>query len=170
MKKSELHNLTDPGFKIPDSYFDTFDERLFKTLEVQKEMSEMDGPGYKVPEDYFQHFDAQLAEKLEDINQPKLKYLRSWRHIAYYSGVAAVLVLMLTVFMKSEDDLSINQVETASIENYLTNENLNIYDIASFLNAEDIKVDDFVANMITDESLETYLLNNASIEDLINEK
>ncbi|TXE10671.1 hypothetical protein ES711_01825 [Gelidibacter salicanalis] len=170
MKKSELHNITDPGFKIPDSYFDTFDERLFKTLDVQKDMSEIDGPGYKVPKDYFKNFDTQLAQKLEDIKQPKVKSIKSWRQIAYYSGVAAVLVVMLTVFMKSEDDLSINQVETASIESYLTNENLNIYDIASFLSAEDIKVEDFVANMITDESLETYLLNNASIEDLINEK
>jgi len=170
MKKSELHNIKDPGFQIPDAYFDTFDERLLKKLDLKREMSEMDGTGYQVPKDYFDNFDAKLAQKLEGLNQPKVKSLRSWRHIAYYSGVAAVLVLMLTLFMKSEDNLSINQVETASIENYLTNENLNIYDIASFLSTEDIMVEDFVANMITDESLETYLLNNASIEDLINEK
>ncbi|MBJ7881815.1 hypothetical protein [Gelidibacter salicanalis] len=170
MKKSKLHNITEPGFKTPNAYFDNFDGRLLKKLAVQQEMSEMDGPGYKVPEHYFANFDAKLAQRLKEIEQPKVRSFVSWRNVAYMSGVAAVLVLMLTVFMKSEDTLSINQVETASIENYLNNENLNIYDIASFLTAEDITVDDFVANTFTDESLETYLLNNASIEDLINEK
>ncbi|WP_299390402.1 hypothetical protein [uncultured Gelidibacter sp.] len=170
MKKSKLHTIKEPGFKTPDSYFDNFDERLFKKMAVQKEMSEMDGPGYKVPEHYFESFDAKLENRLKDVQQPKVRSLVSWRKAAYISGAAAVLVLMFTVFLKSDNILTINQVETASIESYLNNENLNIYDITSLLNAEDIVVDDFVANTFTDESLENYLINNASIEDLINDK
>lgn len=170
MKKSELHNIKEPGYNTPSSYFDNFDDRLFKRLAVQKDLSEIDVPGFKIPNDYFENFETQLTERLNAIEEPKIRPLMSWRHVAFMSGAAAVLLLMFTVFLKTEVPLSITQVETASIEIYLNNENLNTYDIASYLNAEDIIADDFVANTFTDESLENYLLNNTSIEDLINEK
>lgn len=169
MKKSKLHTIQETGFKAPDSYFDSFDERLFKKLEVQQDMTALKNPGYKVPENYFDSFDSKLQARLKNEHQPKVRTLLSWRNTAYFSGAAA-LVLMFAIFFQSENNLSINQVETASIENYLNEENLNVYDIASFLNADDIELDDFVANTFTDESLENYLLNNTSIEDLINDK
>lgn len=167
MKKSQLHNLKDTGFKTPDAYFDTFDQRLMGRLAVQKDMTSITGSGFKVPENYFENFDAKLQSRLKDDSNPKVISLMSWKNIAYISGTAAVLILMLTVFLKSNDPLSINQIETASIENYLNNENLNIEDIASFLNEEDLILDNFVSQTLTEESLENYLLNNASIEDLI---
>ena len=34
MKKSHLHNIKETGFKIPDTYFDAFDDRLLKKLNV----------------------------------------------------------------------------------------------------------------------------------------
>lgn len=170
MKKSKLYTIKEPGFKTPDAYFDNFDDRLFKKLTVQREMSKMNGTGYKVPEHYFINFDVKLEHRLKEVQQPKVSMLTPWRSAAYMSAAAAVLVVMFTVFMKSDDNLSIHQVETASIENYLNNENMTPYDIASFLNAEDIILEDFVANIFTDESLENYLLTNASIEDLITEK
>lgn len=168
MRKSHLHNLKETGFKTPDRYFDAFDDRLLQKLNVQKEMPA--DPGYTVPENYFENFDDTLLMRLKNDDSSKIRTLVSWRNAAYITGVAASLVLMVSVFIKSKDNLSINQVETASIESYLHNENLNIYDIASFLNEEDLVLDDFVSNTFTEESLENFLLNNASIEDLIFEK
>ncbi|OBX22012.1 hypothetical protein LX77_00386 [Gelidibacter algens] len=170
MKKSKLHTIKGTGFEAPDSYFDSFDERLFKKLAAQKDMAAMKNSGYKVPETYFDSFDARLQARLKNEDQPKVRTLLSWRNTVYISGVAAALVVMLTVFFQSDDILSINQIETASIESYLNGENLNAYDIASFLSADDIVLDDFVTHTFTDESLENYLLNNTSIEDLINDK
>lgn len=170
MKKSHLHNIKETGFKTPEGYFDTFDDRLFKKLDTQKEMASISDAGFKVPDNYFESFDDKLQSCLKNGSTPKVRSLVSWRNAAYVSGIAAALVLMLTVFMKSQDNLSINQVETASIEDYLNNENLNIYDIASLLNEEDLNLDNFVTNTFTEESLENYLLNNTSIEDLIFEK
>jgi hypothetical protein len=170
MKKSKLHTIKDTGFKAPHSYFDSFDERLFEKLTVQKDMAAIKNPGYKVPENYFDSFDAKVQARLNNEEHPKVRMLLSRRNTAYISGIAAALVVMLTVFFQSGDNLSINQVETASIENYLHAENLNAYDIASYLSADDIVLDDFVKHTFTDESLENYLLNNTSIEDLINDK
>ncbi|WP_027124781.1 hypothetical protein [Gelidibacter mesophilus] len=170
MKKRSLHNINETGLKTPDSYFESFDERLFAKINVQKEMAAIKNSGHSVPENYFENFDAQLQTRLTNEKQPKVRSFMSLRNAAYASGIAASLVLMLTVFTKSPDSLSINQVETASIEDYLNDENLNIYDIASLLNEEDLVLDNFVSNTLTEESLESYLLNNTSIEDLIFEK
>ncbi len=167
MKKSQLHNIKETGFKTPDAYFDTFNQRLIEKLAVQKDMASITSSGYKVPENYFENFDAKLQARLKINEKSKVIPFMSWRNIAYISGVAAVLILMLTVFLQSDNPLSINQVETAYIEDYLNGENLNIDDFASLLTDDDLIFENFVTNTLTEESLENYLLNNASIEDLI---
>ena len=170
MKNSQIHNIKQTGFKTPEAYFDTFDERLFKKLNVQKEMASILDAGFKVPDNYFEHFDDKLQARLKSQQSSKVRTLVSWRNAAYISGIAASLLLIFGLFMTSQNNLSINQVETASIEDYLNNENLNIYDISSLLNEDDLVLGDFVSNTFTEESLENYLLNNTSIEDLIFEK
>lgn len=167
MKKSQLHNIKETGFKTPDAYFDTFNQRLIEKLAVQKDMASITSSGYKVPENYFENFDAKLQARLKINEKSKVIPFMSWRNIAYISGVAAVLILMLTVFLQSDDPLSIHQVETAYIEDYLNGENLNIDDFASLLTDDDLIFENFVTNSLSEESLENYLLNNASIEDLI---
>ncbi|MBO3098849.1 hypothetical protein [Gelidibacter pelagius] len=171
MKKSQLHNIKETGFTTPDSYFDTFDQHLLDKLAVQKDMASMTGTGFKVPENYFEDFDVKLQARLKKEEElkdtSKIIPMIPWRNVAVISGVAATLLLMFTVFFKSDDPLSINQVETASIEDYLNNENLNIDDIATLLNEDDLVLENFVSNTLTEESLENYLLNNTSIEDLI---
>lgn len=170
MKKSHLHNNKDTGFKTAEAYFDTFDELLFKKLNVQKEMTTLSDSGFTVPDNYFENFDSKVKTRIKSEHSPTVRTLLSWRNAAYISGIAASLVLMLTFYMKSDYNLSINQIETASIEDYLDSQNLNIYDIASLLNEDDLFMDDFVSNTLTEESLENYLLNNTSVEDLIIEK
>lgn len=168
MKKSHLHNIKNSGFKTPDGYFDAFDERLLKKLNVKKEMASISDSGFKVPDNYFETFDDKLQARLKNENSStKVIKLNPWRKVAYLSGVAASIALLLTFLLNSKGQLTINQIETASIENYLKDQNLNAYDIASFLNEEDLIVDNFVSSSLTEESLENYLINNTSIEDLI---
>lgn len=171
MKKSQLHKIKETGFKTPDAYFDTFDQRLLDKMAVQKEMASITDAGYKVPDTYFENFDAKLEARLkyEASQEDHIKVIPMpfWRNAGLISGVAAALILMFTILQKSDTPLSINQVETASLEAYLNDENLNIYDIASLLDEEDLVLDNFVSTSFTEESLENYLLNNTSIEDLI---
>lgn len=166
MKKSQLHNIKETGFKVPDSYFDSFEQGLLDKMALQKEMASISDPGYIVPDHYFENFDDRLQARLHK-KQPNVISMKFWRHAAAISGVAAALMLMFALLFKSNDPLSINQIETASIEEFLNDENLNIYDIASLLDDEDLVLDNFVSGQFTEESLENYLLNNASIEDLI---
>lgn len=170
MKKSPLHQITSTGHKAPDAYFETFDERLFAKMNVQDKMASLKDSGYKVPNDYFENFDIALQLRLEKGHEAKVIRLLSWRNVTYLSGIAAAVAIIFTVFVQPENSLTINQVETASIEAYLNNENLNTYDIASLLNADDLVLEDFVSTTLSEEALENYLLNNTSIEDLIAEK
>lgn len=167
MKKSQLHHIKNTGFEIPETYFDTFDERLQKKMEMQDIMTTVSDPGHKVPDHYFQDFDQILETQLHTEKSPKVKTLMTWRNVALISGMAASLLLMFKIFNTPDDVLSINQIETASIEDYLKSENLTTFDLASFLNDDDLEIDNFVTNTLSAESLENYLLNNASIEDLI---
>ena len=170
MKKSHLHHIKDAGFKTPEAYFDNFEERLFEKMTVQQEMASLKESGHKVPEHYFEDFDRKLQDRIKTDASPKVRRLIPWKNAVIVSAVAAALLLMFGIYIKSDNPISLNQIETVSIENYLSNEDLNIYDLASFLNEEDLDMDDFVSNTFSDESLENYLLNNASIEDLINLK
>lgn len=169
MKKSHLHYIKDTGLKTPDDYFDNFDARLLKKMAIQNEMAKNQNPGFKVPDGYFDGFDVNLKTDKEIANPTKVKTLVFWRHPAVITGIAASLLVLFAIIFKSSPELSINQIETASIEDYLNDENLSSYDIASFLNEDELTVDHFVNTVINDESLEKYLLNNTSIEDLINE-
>lgn len=170
MKKSQLHNIRETGFKTPDGYFETFESRLMKKMTIQKEMDGVKNTGFTVPPHYFEHVAESIKEKIATEPKSKLKYLTLYKNAGIISGIAAALLLMLAILTKSSDTLSMNQIETASIENYLNDANLSTYDIASFLNENDLELDHFVISSFSEESLENYLLNNASIEDLINDK
>ncbi|MEO8759748.1 MAG: hypothetical protein ABI388_01910, partial [Bacteroidia bacterium] len=101
MKKSQLHNIKETGFKAPDAYFDSFDQRLYKKLAVQKEMASIEGSGFKVPGNYFENFDdrlqARLKNEAESKNTIKVISMRFWRNAGIISGVAAAFLLMFTI-------------------------------------------------------------------------
>lgn len=167
MKKGHLHNIKTPGFKIPEDYLDTFEDRLFKKINTQDSLASISEPGYTVPDTYFDTFEARLEARLNNHQSPQVIKLRPWRKVALASSVAAAVLLLFTIIIRSQNELSINQIETASIEAYLKDQNLSSYDIASFLNEEDLIVDNFAPTTFTEDSLESYLLNHTSIEDLI---
>lgn len=167
MKKSKLDHIRETGLKTPDAYFDTFDARLVDKITAQKKMASGIDHGLKVPEAYFETFEQNLQKRLSPTKTPNLKSLAVWKSAAVISAIAASLLIMFAIYNTSPGKVTINQIETASIEDYLNNENLNADDIASFLTGDDLELDNFVKNTLTDESLENYLLNNASIEDLI---
>lgn len=170
MKKSQLHNIRETGFKTPDGYFDSFESRLINKMNIQKEMDGIQNTGFTVPPHYFEQVADSIKEKIATEPKSKLRSITFYKNAGMISGIAAALLIMVAIITKSSNNLSINQIETASIENYLNDANLSTYDIASYLNEDDLELDHFVANSFSEESLENYLLNNASIEDLINDK
>ena len=74
---------------------------------------------------------------------------------------------MLNVFNTTAEDISFDSLETASIENYIEQEDYTSYELASLLTDDELSSNNFIDTNIPEESLEDYLLEQSDIEDLL---
>ncbi len=77
MKKKNIHN-DKAEFKVPENYFDTFEERLFAKISQEDTdtslLSDKITSGFKTPDGYFDTLESQLLSKLDsDINDLPLQ-------------------------------------------------------------------------------------------------
>lgn len=167
MKNNNLHNIKTSGFKTPDKYFESFDEILFAKLKDEDNLEINKSTGFKVPNDYFETVDDKILKAINNKEETKVISLFSWRKVAYASAVAASLILMFNIVFNSSEKLTFDSLETASIENYLAEEDFTSYELATLLTEDELNSEAFINTNITEDSLEDYLLNNANIEDLL---
>ena len=71
-----------------------------------------------------------------------------------------------TVFNASET-LTFDTLKTASIENYLFEEDFTTAELSALLTDDELYSGNFVKTNISESALEDYLLNNSNIEDLL---
>lgn len=165
MKKDKLYNIKSTGFKTPDNYFESFDDKLFERLPQKDSVDSVKTTGYKTPKDYFDTVEANVFSKLSDDEKPVIK-LSTRKTFYYVAGVAASLLLLFAVFINSDttEELSVEMVE-----NYLGNRDLNSYELAELLSDSDLLEDDFIITKTTyqEDNLESYLLENSDIESIL---
>lgn len=167
MKKEKLHNITSSGFKTPDHYFESFEEKLLESLDEKKIIKAKETSGFTVPTNYFDSIEHNVLEKLQAKPETPVIALKSRRTFYYVAGIAASLVLLFSlVFTSNNKTLSIDGIDTASIENYLYQEDYSNEDLASLFKSDDISETDFIDVNISDETLNEYL-ENVATEDLI---
>ena len=164
MKKRRIEHIEKTGFKVPVTYFKDFEDTLLSELNLKDKVS---ATGFQVPEDYFESLDESIYSRASKNKQGKVIDLVSFKRTAYTVAVAASLVLMFSVFFNKKEPLTLDSIETASIENYILNEDLETTDIASlFSNVDASNLNDMDVNLNSD-SLEDYLLENLDVDDLI---
>jgi cell division protein FtsL len=164
MKKNSLNNISKTGFKVPKNYFKEFENTLLSELKL-KEMST--NSGFKVPENYFETLDAKILKAIETEKEVKVINLFSWKKIAYVTSVAASLVIMFNVLFNNNKSLTIDSIETASIENYILTEELESNEMASLFTSTDLSDINFISNNFNPETLENFVLDNLEIEEII---
>ncbi|MGJ8593438.1 MAG: hypothetical protein ACSHXF_12880 [Aquaticitalea sp.] len=167
MKNEQLHNIKSSGFKIPDNYFESLEDAVFSRLSEDHLDSKVSSSGFEVPDDYFETFDSKVLNAIPKNESAKVISIFSWRNVSYISGIAASLVLAFNIFFNNSNQLSIDNLETASIESYLMDEDLSAYDIAPYLNLSEFESDNFVENTMTASDIEDYLIQNSDVEQLI---
>ncbi|OUR93331.1 hypothetical protein A9Q87_05120 [Flavobacteriales bacterium 34_180_T64] len=167
MTNKRLHTIKKTGFKAPDNYFESFDERLLDTFNANQQLSNIETSGHKIPEQYLESFDKKLLSKISPINEPKVVQFISWNKLAYTIAVAASLILIFSLVFKASYDLSFETIETASLEIFLDEGEFTSYELASLLTDDELNSNSFTETSISESSIEDYLLENASIEDLI---
>lgn len=167
MNNKNLNNIKSAGFKTPANYFESLDDAIFSKLEANNELGDNIASGFSVPNNYFETFDAKVLNALTKDNNPKVIPLFSIKKVAYISGIAASLVLAFALLFNKSNDVSFENLETASIEGYLMEEDITAYEIAPYLNAYEMNSDSFVENTINEATIEDYLLQNSDVEHLI---
>jgi len=161
MNKNKLHNIKNSGFKTPKNYFDGLEDSIMNQIKLNEKI---DDTGFKVPDNYFESLDDVIINKVSQ--KPKVISLFTKRNLFYASSIAAALVLMFSIFI-NKNDLTFDDLEVASIENYIYEEEFDTYELASLLTEEELNTDNFIDTDYTGEALEDYLLENTTIEDLI---
>ncbi|MCA0132209.1 hypothetical protein [Winogradskyella alexanderae] len=165
MKKDKLHNIKNEGFKTPEGYFDTFEDKLMDRLNLSDTLSKINNSGFKVPNDYFKKAETEILNKVKENDTPVIQ-LFSRRQLYYVASMAASIILMLAIFINKpfEEELSIEMVE-----NYLENRDLSSYELAELLADSDLLEDDFVITETSfeEDNLESYLLKNSEIDLII---
>ncbi|WCO00643.1 hypothetical protein [Psychroserpens ponticola] len=164
MENKKLHTIKSAGFKTSDSYFESFDDKLKARLTETQLIKNIDTPGFKVPDNYFENLDEKVVNRLNE-DQPVIT-LKSRRHLYYIAGVAASLILMFNVYLSSET-ISINDIETVSIENYLEEGDFTSSDLAALLTEDELNKNNFIENEISESTIEDYLFDTIEFEDLI---
>ena len=51
MKKENLHNIKQSGFKTPNAYFDTIEDQIMSQISLK---NSNENSGFKVPDNYFE--------------------------------------------------------------------------------------------------------------------
>jgi len=165
MKKDKLHNIKSAGFTTPKNYFESFDDKLFERLNKKESIEGLESTGYEIPQSYFDSVEGNVFKRLNIEEKPVISLL-SRKTFYYVAGIAASLVLLISIFTNTEvsEELSVEIVET-----YLEERNLDSYELAQLLADVDLLEEDFtISNTPYDEdNLESYLLDNANLETII---
>lgn len=166
MKNNNLHNIKSSGFKTPDNYFESFNETLLPKLKDKLELNK--ATGFKVPDDYFKTVDDNILRYINSKKETKVITLFSWRKVAYASAIAASLIFMFNALFNMKEEVNFNSIETASVEDYIITQDINVYDIASLLEDDALDEVNYTESDFSEKNIETFLINNLNIQDLEN--
>ncbi|MEH6765067.1 MAG: hypothetical protein V7655_11260 [Aequorivita antarctica] len=158
------------GFKTPENYFESFEERLYSKL---SEENFPKSAGFKAPDGYFDNLEEQILKTVIASEKPaKVIQLFPKKYFGYAAAIAASLIIGFTVFNTNSDNSSLDSLQLAAIVTYIEDGNLNldIYDLTTFINDEDITDLKLEDHQFSETTLENYILENVDEETLINEQ
>jgi len=166
---NKLKNIKDPGFKVPKEYFNSLEDAVFSKLNTEELQGKIDDHGFAMPKDYLDAIEDKVFSKLnKNDDNVKVVSLFNKRNLLYISGIAAALVIMFSIFINKNDGTS-EELDYEMVENYIIDQNISSYELASLLTDEELLEvnSDIMDEAFGDDSLEDYLLENANIEDII---
>ena len=152
------------GFKVPSSYFEALDDKLFSIVSEDKFP---ENTGFNVPEDYFETLEEKILSKTIREKESKVISIFRKKNIWYATGIAASILILL-FFNWNKSNTNITNWEIAEIETYIYN-NLDIeaQDAAQLLNEEDLESLQWESLSITEETIENYLLDSLDDTSLL---
>lgn len=165
--KTNFEHIKQSGFKAPDGYFDNLEESVFSKLNASSNLDALKSTGFKVPDYYFSTVEDKVLESLKnDQKEVNVIHIFSKRNVLYYSGIAAAIVLMISIFTP-DAKFSFDSIETELVESYIATQNINASDLATLWNETDFNDVVFDDYEFLNETVEDYIFDDATIEDLL---
>ena len=168
--KNKLDNIKNTGFKVPQDYFLNLEDKIMDNIKLDNVLQGIDDTGFKMPEGYLDTLEDVVLTKVTKSSNPKVVSLFNKQTLIYISGVAAAVLIMFNVFW-NKPETTIDTLDAELVENYIIDQGINTYEIASLLSTNDeINLDiELFDETFNDDSLEDYLLENIDLEDFIDQ-
>ncbi len=154
------------GLHLPEGYFKNFEDRMM--LKVMEDNLPKTN-GFKTPEGYFGQVEERVMSHVTETGRPKIIPLFRSKTLWYVSGIAASLVLIISLVNGLGSDQSIEDLSANAIEEYIYEGGMDVdsYDVMALLEEEDISDITIPSEVISEESLEDYLLDNLDETSLL---
>ncbi len=173
MEKDNL-NKDNGGFKVPEGYFEGFENKLSKklTLSTQEKsiLSTNKSAGFKVPEDYFNSFEDNVLKKIDgQQHKGRVVSLFTKRNLLYFSGVAAMIAIVLSISINKTPDVNFDDIEIADIYTYFNEGNIELSneEIASLVEEDISYTEAFEDEFLNDQDLIEYLSEENFADEII---
>jgi len=168
MKKNDLHTIKTSGFKTPDNFFESFDGKVLQQLDTKTIIKDIEDTGFNVPDNYFDTVETVILDKVVSKDKTKLITLSTKRAFYYISGIAASVLLLISIF-NWDDGTTNNNITIEMVETYFENSDLNSYELADLLSETEFLEDDFsiVETEYDEDNIEAYLLENSDLETIL---
>ncbi len=163
-----LNNIKNTGFKTPDNYFNAVENNIMNAIKQESNLNLSKETGFKTPNNYFDSIEDAVINKIETKTTSKVIPLFSKRNLIYASSIAAAILIMFSIYLNKDNDI-LEEIEYEIVENYILNQGISSYDIASLLTEEELSYINFeiMDEAFNNEDIEDYLLENANLEDII---
>ncbi|KAA3620939.1 MAG: hypothetical protein DWP94_11410 [Flavobacterium sp.] len=161
--KEKKHNT---GLNVPEGYFDTFEDRMMiKVMEENLPKSN----GFKVPEGYFKQFEVSPSLNVDTTTQPAVISIFRKKTLLYVSGVAASLLLIISLVNTKNDNLSMESLSADTVEAYINDgvADIDAYDVLALLSEEELESISIPSEVVSEENLEAYLIENLDETSLL---
>lgn len=163
MKDKKLRYHPDQGFKVPENYFQDFEERMMLIIKEERclEDSYKGDSGFTVPQDYMNSLEDQILSKVEN-KKPRGKLISLFNNPKNYyaAAVAAVFIGIIStlLFDPVSPEFSFDSIELTIMENYIDEGNidLNYHEISNIIIEGNYSLD-FNTIGISDEEVFNYL-------------
>ena len=144
------------GLKVPEDYFNTFEERL----ETQLFLEDKKVSGFKMPENYLKEFKVEIKE--DQTKPSKVISLFTKRTVITVTSIAATIALLFTLTLKNKT-ITFDALENDTLSAYILDETNNS-DLASLLDDITLEEADFLA--LDTENIDA-IINTLELDDII---
>lgn len=158
MKKENLHNIKNSGFKVPKDYFEGLEDSILTQAKLKSLVS---NSGFKAPEGYLDNFEVVIKKETKVIS------IFSRKNILFVSSVAAAIVLFFSLNIFNNSPLTLTDLDSTTVENYILDET-EIGDLTSLFQNNELSETQFIDYTISDETLDSYL-EDIDVNDLYSE-